>query len=66
MLQRHNFKIRFNEEHRKNPELPWLALIDDVEHLVSDVEIDNQPVKTIEHKLPTGVSSNCKSAFFER
>jgi hypothetical protein len=51
---RYNFKIRFNTEYAKNPDLCWRALINDVEHLVSDVHIENLPVKTTSHVLPTG------------
>lgn len=51
---KHEFKIRFNTEHAKNPGLCWRVLVDDVEYLVADVRIDGVPVRTAEHILPTG------------
>lgn len=51
---KYNFKIRFNTEWAKSPNLCWRALINDEEHLVSDVLMEGIPVRTIAHVLPTG------------
>jgi hypothetical protein len=51
---KYNFKIRFNTEWAKTPDRCWRALINDVEHLVSDVLVQGVPVRTISHVLPTG------------
>ncbi len=50
----YNFKIRFNTEFHKAPGKYWRVLINDVEHLVCDVQIKNLEVKTISHTIPTG------------
>jgi len=51
---KYQFKIRFNTEFARTPHLCWRALINDVEHLVSDIYIDHLAVKTATHILPTG------------
>lgn len=48
------FKIRFNTEYKSTPDLCWRALINDVEYLVSHIQIDNLQVKTISHALISG------------
>lgn len=53
-MTKYQFKIRFNTEYAKTPDLCWRALINDVEYLVSDISIENVPVKTTAHLLPTG------------
>jgi len=51
---KYNFKIRFNTEYQKTPDKCWRALINDVEHLVSDIQIDNIQVKTLSHIIASG------------
>lgn len=51
---KYQFKIRFNTEYKKAPDLCWRCLINDKETLFSDVKIKNLEVKTITHTLPTG------------
>lgn len=53
-MMKYQFKIRFNTEYTKTPDLCWRALINEVEYLVSDIFIENVPVKTTAHILPTG------------
>jgi hypothetical protein len=51
---KYQFKIRFNTHYKETNNLYWRVLINDVEHLFSDIIIRNKEVKTITHYLPSG------------
>lgn len=51
---KYQFKIRFNTHYNETKGLYWRVLINDIEHLASEVIIKNKEVKTISHTLPSG------------
>ncbi|MCX7728559.1 MAG: hypothetical protein N2203_03720 [Bacteroidia bacterium] len=64
---KYHFKIRFNTHYQETNNLYWRVLINDEEHLFSDVLIKNKEVKTITHTLPSGEqkwSIYCESDYY--
>ncbi|GAB4199078.1 MAG: hypothetical protein Fur0023_01040 [Bacteroidia bacterium] len=51
---KYQFKIRFNTQHQTTNHLYWRVIINEEEHLFSNVIIRNKEVKTIKHTLPSG------------
>ena len=53
-LPKYNFQIGINLDNHDTQTLRWRALINDIEHFVSGVEIDGVPVRTVSQFLSTG------------
>ena len=53
-MKKYNFKIRFNNEYKKTPDLCWRCLIDNKEYLLKDIIIEGIEVKTTTHFLDSG------------
>lgn len=64
---KYTFKIRFNTNYRQSESRYWKVLINEEEHLVSEVIIRQKDVRTIRHTLPSGEqkwSIYCESDFY--
>ena len=65
---KYTFKIRFNTGYQQHANRHWKVLINDEEHLVSEVIIKQKEVRTIRHTLPSGEekwSIYCESDFYQ-